>query len=369
MFRGARKRSAVAWMAGLFGVALAVAGVWLGTVLAWADRAGALAEPVVLVVESGSSLEDVARALEARGVIDDGLRFRWFARLRDAAGAIRAGEYRFAAAGSPAEVLERLVSGEVVIHRLLILEGSTVRDLLQLVARAPALTRLLEGATPADLLARLGLDGGHSEGWFFPDTYHYVHGDTDADVLLRAHRRMRAVLEEAWQGRDADLPYRDPGDALIVASIIEKETGLPEHRARIGGVLVRRLNRGMPLQTDPTVIYGLGTAFDGDLTRTHLERDGPYNTYTRRGLPPTPIALPGRAAIEAALHPAEGTALYFVARGDGATWFSDTLREHNEAVRRFQRALSRGARGARPSQEDLSRGARGARPSQEDRNR
>lgn len=336
MFRGARKRSAVAWMAGFAGVALVAGGAWVWAVMAWADRAGALEEPVVLLVEPGRTLEGVARDLEARGVIDDGLRFRWFARLRDAAGAIRAGEYRFEPAASPAEALERLVAGEVIVHRLLILEGSTVRDLLDLVARAPGLTRLLAGATPADLFARLGLGGGHAEGWFFPDTYHYVHGDSDADVLLRAHHRMRAVLAEAWTARETDLPYRDERDALIVASIIEKETGLPEHRARIGGVLVRRLVLGMRLQTDPTVIYGLGAAFDGDLTRAHLERDGPYNTYTRRGLPPTPIALPGRAAIEAALHPAPGTALYFVARGDGATWFSDTLREHNEAVRRFQ---------------------------------
>ena len=352
MFRGVRKRSVVVWMAGLSGVALTAAGAWVWAVLAWADREGALAEPVVLVVEPGRTLESVSRDLEAHAVIDDSLRFRLFARLRDAAGAIRAGEYRFDAAASPAQVLERLVTGEVVVHRLLILEGSTVRDVLDLVAHAPGLTRLLDGATPDDVFARLGLGGGHSEGWFFPDTYHYVRGDTDADLLLRAHRRMRAVLAEAWAGRGADLPYRDEREALIVASIIEKETGLPEHRARIGGVLVRRLTRRMPLQTDPTVIYGLGTAFDGNLTRAHLERDGPYNTYTRRGLPPTPIALPGRAAIEAALHPAPGTELYFVARGDGATWFSDTLREHNEAVRRFQRALSGGARGAGPSQED-----------------
>ncbi len=340
MFRGARKRPAVVWTAGAAGLVLAVAGVgvgaWMGAILAWADRPGALAEPVVFVVPPGRPLEGVARDLEAHGVIDDGLRFRWFARLRDAAGAIRAGEYRFAPATSPARVLERMVTGEVVVHRLLILEGSTVRDLLALLAHAPGLERRLAGATPADLFARLGLGGGHAEGWFFPDTYHYEHGDSDADLLLRAHRRMRAVLAQAWTKREAALPYEDERDALIVASIIEKETGLPEHRARIGGVVVRRLMLGMPLQTDPTVIYGLGAAFDGDLTRAHLELDGPYNTYTRRGLPPTPIALPGRAAIEAALHPAPGTALYFVARGDGATWFSDTLREHNEAVRRFQ---------------------------------
>ena len=336
MFRGVRKWSVVAWVAGVAGVALA--GAWVLAVLAWADRAGASGAAAVVVVAPGRALEGVARDLEARAVIDDAMRFRWLARLRNAAGAIRAGQYRFGPAATPARVLDQLVAGDVVVHRLLIVEGSTVRDLLDLVGGAPGLVEVLGPVTPEDLLARLGTGEGHAEGWFFPDTYHYVRGDTDADVLLRAHHRMRAVLGEEWARRDADLPYRDAREALAMASIIEKETGLPEHRARIGGVLVRRLGRGMRLQTDPTVIYGLGAAFDGDLTRAHLERDGPYNTYTRGGLPPTPIALPGRAAIEAALHPAPGTALYFVAQGDGATWFSDTLREHNAAVRRFQLA-------------------------------
>ena len=336
MFRGVRKWSVVAWVAGVAGVALA--GAWVLAVLAWADRAGGPVEAAVVVVEPGRALDGVARELEAHGVIDDAMRFRWLARLRSAASAIRAGEYRFAPGATPAQVLEQLVAGEVVVRRLLIVEGSTVRDLLDLVASAPGLVAVLGGAAPENLLARLNIGDGHSEGWFFPDTYHYVRGDSDAGVLLRAHHRMRAVLGEEWARRDADLPYRDEREALVMASIIEKETGFPEHRAAIGGVLVRRLRRGMRLQTDPTVIYGLGAAFDGDLTRAHLERDGPYNTYTRGGLPPTPIALPGRAAIEAALHPAPGTALYFVAQGDGATWFSDTLREHNAAVRRFQLA-------------------------------
>ena len=317
---------------------MALAGAWVLAVFAWADRPGGPEEPAVVVVEAGRALDGVARDLEAHAVIDDAMRFRWLARLRDAAAAIRAGEYRFAPGATPAEVLEQLLAGEVVVHRLLIVEGSTVRDLLDVVAGAPGLVAVLGGATPANLLARLGMGEGHAEGWFFPDTYHYVRGDTDAGVLLRAHHRMRAVLGEEWARRAAGLPYGDDREALVMASIIEKETGFPEHRAGIGGVLVRRLGRGMRLQTDPTVIYGLGAAFDGNLTRADLERDGPYNTYTRGGLPPTPIALPGRAAIEAALHPAPGTALYFVAQGNGATWFSDTLHEHNAAVRRFQLA-------------------------------
>ncbi len=315
---------------------LATAGAWVWNLSAWGERGGPLSAPAVFVVAPGSTLAAVARGLEGAGVVSDASRFRWLARLRDVAEALRAGEYRFTAGATPAGVLEQLVHGDVVVHRLRIVEGSSVRDVLDVLGDAPGLHRVLDDATPANLLAHLGLGGGHAEGWFFPDTYHYVRGDTDADVLLRAHRRMRDVLAGAWGTRDADLPYGDEKDALILASIVEKETGRAEHRAKIAGVLVRRLVRGMRLQTDPTVIYGLGTAFDGNLTRADLERDGPYNTYTRGGLPPTPIALPGRAAIEAALHPAPGTELYFVAQGDGATWFSDTLREHNAAVRRFQ---------------------------------
>ena len=332
------RRSAVAWLALVLAVALAVIGAGTWSLTVWSERVGPLSAPTVFVVESGSTLDIVAHGLEGAGVVTDAARFRWLARLRDAAGVIRAGEYRFTGGATPERVLEQLVTGDVVVHRLRIVEGSSVRDVLEVLGDAPGLQRVLDGATPADLFAHLGLGGGHAEGWFFPDTYHYVRGDTDAEVLLRAHRRMRAVLDAAWENRDPDLPYGSAEDALILASIVEKETGWAEHRAKIAGVLVRRLLRGMRLQTDPTVIYGLGTAFDGNLTRADLERDGPYNTYTRGGLPPTPIALPGRAAIEAALHPAPGTELYFVAQGDGATWFSDTLREHNAAVRRFQLA-------------------------------
>lgn len=343
MFRAVRKRSSVAWAAlALGGVAAIVAlGAWLLALSDWADRPGPLVEHTVVVVEPGRAFGGVARELQREGVIDDAGRLRMLARWRSATGAIHAGEYRFGPHEAPREVLHRLVSGDIVVHRLRILEGWSVRELLDAVATAPSLDRVLEGAGATDLLPALGLGEGHAEGRFFPDTYHYVRGDSDADLLVRAYRRMTEVLAAEWPARDADLPYADEDEALIMASIIEKETGLAEHRGSIGGVLVRRLQRGMRLQTDPSVIYGAGQAFDGDLTRAHLSRDGPYNTYTRSGLPPTPIALPGRAAIHAALHPAPGTAMYFVAQGDGATWFSDTLREHNEAVRRFQLGMSR----------------------------
>ena len=326
---------ATIWIGALAAVSLG-AGMW--AVLACAERPGPASAAAVVVVEAGSGVGTVARQLERRGVVDHASLFVALARLRNAAGAVRAGEYRFAAKTSPDAALEQLVSGAVVFRRLQIVEGWRVRDMLAAVRAAPALAATLEGANAQTLLVRLGLGDGHAEGRFFPDTYHYVRADADADVLRRAFAKMEQVLAAEWGGRSAGLPYRDASEALTMASIIEKETSLPEDRPRVGGVFVRRLARGMRLQTDPSVIYGLGAAFDGNLTRAHLEADGPYNTYRRGGLPPTPIALPGRAAIRAALHPTREAALYFVARGDGATVFSDTLREHNRAVRRFQLA-------------------------------
>ena len=323
------------WMVALAAAGLG-AGVW--AVLSWAERPGPGGGAAVLVVEAGSGVGTVARQLERRGVVDHASLFVAFARLRNAAGAVRAGEYRFAPQTTPAAALRQLVSGAVVFRRLQIVEGWRVSDMLAAVRAAPALAATLDGADAETLLARLGLGDRHAEGLFFPDTYHYVRADADADVLRRAFAKMQQVLATEWSGRDVDLPYANQGEALTMASIIEKETSLAEDRPRIAGVFVRRLARGMRLQTDPSVIYGLGAAFDGDLTRAHLHADGPYNTYRRGGLPPTPIALPGRAAIRAALHPTRETALYFVARGDGATVFSDTLREHNRAVRRFQLA-------------------------------
>jgi UPF0755 protein len=186
------------------------------------------------------------------------------------------------------------------------------------------------------VLGVLGLPEGHGEGLFFPDTYHFERGTSDADILRRAYRKLASELEAAWQSRDAGLPYDSPYDALIVASLIEKETGRDSDRASIAQVFVSRLNRGMRLQTDPSVIYGVGPSFDGDLTRRHLRTDTPYNTYTRHGLPPTPIALVGRKSLKAAMHPAPGEFLYFVSRGDGSSHFSVSLEEHQAAVRRYQ---------------------------------
>jgi UPF0755 protein len=204
------------------------------------------------------------------------------------------------------------------------------------VRRHKALKQTLEGLEDGQIMARIGLTGIHPEGRFYPDTYHFPRGATDAEFLLRAYRRMQAVLQAAWEKRDEQLPLKSPDEALILASIIERETGVSEERGKIAGVFIRRLRKGMRLQTDPTVIYGLGAAYDGNIKRRDLLRDTPYNTYLHSGLTPTPIAMPGRAAIEAALHPAAGNALYFVATGDGGHIFSATLEEHNRAVRKYQ---------------------------------
>ena len=316
-------------------VALAALGGWQ-LVHHWADRAGPLLEPVLVDVEPGTGFGRLARNLEHADVVSNAALFSLFARLEQAAESVRAGEYRFAPGAAPNAVLRQLVDGDVTVYKLQILEGWSVVDLLDAVQHAPALQATLAGADVDELLSRLDLGAGHPEGRFFPDTYHFAKGATDADVLRMAYRKMRSVMQAEWKDRAPDLPYRDPSDALVMASLVEKETGLPRDRARVAGVFVRRLERGMRLQTDPSVIYGLGRAFDGNLTRAHLTSDGPYNTYTRFGLPPTPIALPGRAAIHAALHPAREAFMYFVARGDGTSEFSTTLAEHVVAVRRFQ---------------------------------
>ena len=321
-------------------IALGALGAWQ-LVHAWADRPGPLPEPVVVEIEAGTGFGRVARDLERLGVVENAALFSVLARLEDAAESVHAGEYRFVPAATPNAVLRQLVEGDVTVYRLQILEGWSVSDLMTAVGKAPALEATLAGVEVGKLLTRLDLGEGHPEGRFFPDTYHYRRGATDAEILRVAYQKMQSVMEVEWQGRAPDLPYRQRSDALVMASLVEKETGLPADRSRVAGVFVRRLKRGMRLQADPSVIYGLGREFDGNLTRAHLNRDGPYNTYTRAGLPPTPIALPGGAAIHAALHPAEEEAMYFVARGDGSSEFSVTLAEHVRAVRRFQLGTAR----------------------------
>ncbi len=292
------------------------------------------AEKVVL--DSGQSFSSFARRLESQGIVDDAWLWTLIARLDGSARKVQAGEYWIRKGDRPADLMERLLSGDVVRYEVKLIEGWTLSQALAALAAHPELVHELDRADERTVLGMLGLSEGHGEGLFFPDTYHFERGATDADILRRAYAKLEAELAAVWETRDAGLPYETPYDALIVASLIEKETGRDADRANISQVFVSRLNRGMRLQTDPSVIYGVGETFDGNLTRRHLRTDTPYNTYTRKGLPPTPIALVGRKSLHAAVHPAPGEFLYFVSRGDGSSHFSVSLEEHEAAVRRYQ---------------------------------
>lgn len=297
------------------------------------------AEGYSLLVERGGTLREVADRLAADRLLSRPLylvyRARWDGRDRR----IRAGEYLLPAGATPSRLLEMMVDGEVVHHSVTLVEGWTWRRALAEIRSHPKVRRTLGDDVPGSEVARaLDLPSPDPEGWFLPDTYLFPRGTEDLELLRTAHRAMLALLDAEWPGRAEGLPYEDRYRALVLASIVEKETGVPEERARVAGVFVRRLQRGMPLEADPTVIYGLGSGFDGRLTRRDLRRDTPYNTYLHRGLTPTPIALPGAAALRAALHPADGDELFFVASGDGGHVFSRTLSEHRAAVRAWRRS-------------------------------
>ncbi|WP_240901315.1 endolytic transglycosylase MltG [Thioalkalivibrio sp. XN279] len=319
-------------------LAAGAAGWWAWRSL---DQPGPAAAAVVVEIPAGASLSRIARRLEDAGVIEHALLFEWYGRASGQAGKVRAGEYRFPAHGTAREAMARLVSGEVVLHALTIVEGWNFRQLRAALAGHEAIALQLAEVPDAELMARLGKPGMHPEGWFLPETYRFPRGTTELELLRMAHAAMERALAETWAARADDLPLESPYEALVLASIIEKETGLADERREIAGVFARRLERGMRLQTDPTVIYGLGPEFDGDLRRADLRADTPYNTYTRHGLPPTPIAMPGRGALAAAVNPADGKALYFVATGrpDGSHYFSTTLEEHNRAVARYLATL------------------------------
>lgn len=293
---------------------------------------------MVYDLREGGNLGSVVDELSRQGVLDSPLALKLYARLSDRGSHIHAGEYRLEPGLTPLGLLDLLESGAVIEYRFTIVEGWTVREMLTALRGARALRHTLDEVTGEDLLSELGVDDARpAEGLLFPDTYRYRRGASDRQLLLRAYRRMQTLLQQEWPRRDSGLPYETPYEALIMASIIERETGVPAERGTIAGVFVRRLQRGMRLQTDPTVIYGLGEDYDGNLRRVHLrDADNRYNTYRHSGLPPTPIALPGLASIRAALHPEPGDALYFVARGDGSHVFSATLEDHRAAVRRYQ---------------------------------
>ncbi len=300
------------------------------------------AEGQVIELPRGAGLRRISDDLATRGIIDSPDLLVLHGRLSGLDTALKAGEYRLEPGLTPRGLLDLFANGQVMLHSLTLVEGWTFAQALAAVRAKPELTATLEGLDPATVMARLDLEGQHPEGRFFPDTYHFPRGTTDLEFLRRAYETMQEVLERAWTMRAEGLPYDDPYLALVLASIVEKETSVPDERAEVAGVFVRRLHKGMRLQADPTVIYGLGEGFDGNLRRRDLRADTPYNTYTRHGLPPTPIALPGRGAIEAVLNPAEGKALYFVATGDGRHVFAETLAEHEANVRRYQLKGRRG---------------------------
>lgn len=319
------------------GLALALAGA-AGAALWWLHQPLALDSPVVdLSIEPGTRPRQVAQDVREAGVdVSPALLFAWF-RVSGQARQIKAGSYEFETGITPYRLLSKLARGDAAIRAVTLIEGWTFRQFRAALAKEADLRQESAALSDADLMARLGRPGQHPEGRFFPDTYTFNKGASDLSVLQRALKAMDKRLAATWAQRTPRAEIKSPDEALILASIIEKETGRASDRTLISSVFNNRLRIGMPLQTDPTVIYGIGPAFDGNLRRKDLRTDTPWNTYTRRGLPPTPIAMPGRASLLAAVQPAQSPALYFVARGDGSSHFSQSLSEHNQAVNQYQR--------------------------------
>ena len=316
-----------------------VAALAYGAYAYWQSRLDApitVEESTLYEVPRGASYHRIMADLTEQGIIAENWPFKVLAYLSpDSLPQLRAGEFMIEPGMSGRELLSLLSSDEVVTYSLTIPEGWTFEDMRDALAKAPKLAQLTRDMSSEQLMAELGQPDQHPEGRFFPDTYRYHKGVSDLEILRQAYERMQTELAQAWETRDEGLPLDSPYEALIMASLIERETGVDGERREIAGVFVRRLERGMRLQTDPTVIYGMGEDYNGNITRADLRRATPYNTYVIDGLPPTPIALPGRAALQAAVDPAEGNTLYFVAKGDGSHHFSRTLNEHNAAVRRY----------------------------------
>lgn len=297
-----------------------------------------LDEVTVITVTQGTSFQQLMRQFEGKGWLLQADFMRLYTRLHPEITAIRAGEYAIQPGSSVMNVIQQMNRGDVIAHRFTLIEGHTYRQLMAALHADDRIESRLEGKSESDVMELIAGDADlPAEGMFLAETYQFNRGATDIDILRRAYRDLQAFLETQWQVKDENLPYKSAYEALIMASIIERETGVPDERSRISGVFVRRLNIGMRLQTDPTVIYGMGERYTGRITRADLQRPTPWNTYTINGLPPTPIAMVGREAIVAALNPLDGNELYFVARGDGTHHFSRTLREHNNAVNRYQR--------------------------------
>ncbi len=336
-----KMRGRAFWRVLIVLVLLALAG---GIVYGWVDYQRFTGTPLAVSaqvpcidVAKGSNLRDVVGQLREQHATSTGpLYWRVLAEQLHVAGRLHAGEYALTSGMTPRDLLLNMAAGKVVQRNFTIVDGWNFRELRQALAKADKLRQDGAALDDADLMAKIDAPGEMPEGQFLPETYAYVKGDSDLDILRRAHAAMKKMLDTLWAQRDKDVPLATPYDALILASIVEKETGRADERARIAGVFIRRLQTHMLLQTDPTVIYGMGEAYAGNIHKSDLTTDTPYNTYTRQGLPPTPIAMPGKPALEAALHPAQGTELYFVSRGDGSHVFSSTLDEHNRNVACYQ---------------------------------
>ena len=292
--------------------------------------------PRLLDIASGRTFISLLNQLEQEGVIGSSLPTRIWLRLTGDSGVIHTGEYQLTAPLTLPQLYKKLQAGDVVTYRLTLVEGSTFKAMRQSLAAAEKLTQTTQSWSEAEIMTALGMPNQAAEGWFFPDTYTYSKGMQDLDLMRLANRTMQQLLVKVWENRAADLPYKTPYEALIMASIVERETGVPHEREAIAGVFVRRLQKGMRLQTDPTVIYGMDKNYQGKITRKNLRDPTPWNTYVIRGLPITPIALPSAAALKATVNPAAGKALYFVAKGDGSHQFSASLAEHNQAVQKYQ---------------------------------
>ena len=324
----------------LLEMGLVLAGLMVGA-SAWKLNS-ALEQPLdltqeqLLDVPAGATPTGTFNRLQADNTLQDAFWLRLYWRFNLEGQPLHSGEYRMTPGMTARDLIGLWQRGDVVQYSLTLVEGWNFRQVRSALAKHEKIEQTLDGLSDSDVMEKLGHPGVFPEGRFFPDTYRFVRGMTDAELLEKAYDRLDKVLAQEWAQRAPDLPYTEPYQALIMASLVEKETGVPQERGQIAGVFVRRMKIGMPLQTDPTVIYGLGERYNGKLTRAHLREPTPYNTYTSPGLPPTPIAMVGREAIYAALHPVSGTSLYFVAKGDGSHTFSDDLDAHNNAVREFQ---------------------------------
>lgn len=287
-------------------------------------------------IAKGSSIRQVARDLEQQGIVKPAWQFQLLAKITKQDTKIKAGEFAIKSGMSAQDMLDHFVSGKTISYSSRIIEGFVYKDLVASVKADENLVQTLTDDDYANIMQRIGSEEKSPEGWFFPDTYNYPRGTTDLEFLKRSHQAMKSFLNKEWEQREAGIPLKTPYQALILASIVEKETGVPEERPLIAAVFQNRLKIGMMLQTDPSVIYGMGERFEGNIRKSDLRRDTPYNTYTRKGLTPTPIATPSAEAIRAVLHPEATKALYFVARGDGTSHFSNSYKEHRRAVVKYQ---------------------------------